>query len=62
MADYKIPKKERVLRGEDNYSSFTVRIPKELENKLSDIAYQTMRSRNEVVWLLLEEAVKHVSY
>lgn len=61
MSGFHIPKKV-VQRGEDGYKSFTVRVPEELEEELSDIAYQTYRSRNDVITLLLIEALKHVEY
>ena len=47
-------------RGEDGYKSFTIQIPVELEEELSKIAYQTMRSRNEVIMILLQQAVREV--
>ena len=62
MPDFRIPKKQYSRRGEDGYKSFTIRISDELEERLSDIAYVTHRSRNDVVNLLLEEAIKHVEY
>ena len=55
-----IDKKPPRLRGEDEYQSFTIRVSKELEETLSSIAYRTMRSRNDVVNILLEHAVKEV--
>lgn len=55
-----VPPKQPVLRGDDGYRSFTIRVPKELEEILSKIAYQTYRSRNDVVTILLQEAVKDV--
>ena len=55
-----IDKKPPRLRGEDEYQSFTIRVSKELEEALSSIAYRTMRSRNDVVNILLEHAVKEV--
>lgn len=61
MTDIKIPKKV-ILHGEDGYKSFTIRVTDQLESQLSNIAYQTYRSRNEIVNMLLEEAIKHVKY
>lgn len=56
MNTIEVPKKK--LKGEDNYKSFTIRIPIDIFNELETLTEQTEHSRNEVVTILLREALK----
>lgn len=49
-----IPKAK--LKGEDNYKTFSIRIPAKLYEELSELSNQTDLSRNEVITILLKEA------
>lgn len=51
-----IPKKK--LKGVDGHKTFSIRIPENLYNKLDDISSKTELSRNEVINILLSEAVE----
>ena len=48
-------------RGEDGYRVFSVRMKRELLDKLDAIAAETNRSRNEVIGLLLDFALEHAA-
>ncbi len=47
--------------GEDGYRVFSVRMKRELLDKLDAIAAETNRSRNEVIGLLLDFALEHAA-
>ena len=47
--------------GEDGHKVVSVRMREETLAKLDDLSAQTNRSRNELINLLLEEALKDVS-
>lgn len=55
MNNIKIPKKK--LRGEDGYKTFSIRIPDELYDELNDLTSKTELSRNEIITILLKEAI-----
>lgn len=55
MDKIKIPKKK--LKGEDGHKVFSIRIPDELYNELNDLTNKTELSRNEVITILLREAL-----
>ncbi|BDF59486.1 hypothetical protein CE91St36_23030 [Christensenellaceae bacterium] len=55
----RITKKEN-LKGEDGNSVISVRIKKTVLSELDNIAKQTDRSRNEVINILLEQAVENI--
>ena len=55
----RITKKEN-LKGEDGNSVISVRIKKTVLSELDNIAQQTDRSRNEVINILLEQAVENI--
>jgi metal-responsive CopG/Arc/MetJ family transcriptional regulator len=55
----RITKKEN-LKGEDGNSVISVRIKKAILSELDNIAKQTDRSRNEVINILLEQAVENI--
>ncbi len=48
-------------KGEDGHRVISVRICEETLAKLDELSKQTNRSRNELINLLLEEALKDVS-
>ena len=54
MEKIKIPKEK--LRGEEEFKTFSIRIPNELYYKLNDLCSKTELSRNEVITILLKEA------
>jgi predicted transcriptional regulator len=55
----KITKKVN-LKGEDGNKVVSVRIKDRTIDKLDNIAKQTNRSRNEVINILLEQAIDHI--
>ena len=60
MADeIRIPVKRP--KGDDGHRIVSVRMKDELITRLDDIAFQSQRSRNEVINLLLEAAVDIVT-
>ena len=52
-----IPKKK--LKGDDGYKVFSIRIKDETVNALDDISQQTNRSRNELINILLDYAIRN---
>lgn len=48
-------------KGEDGNKVFSVRMREETVTKLEALSAQTNRSRNELINLLLEEALKNVT-
>lgn len=55
MGQIKIPKEK--LKGDDKYKTFSVRIPNSLYNKLTALAEESELSRNEIIIILLREAL-----
>ena len=47
------------LQGEDGYKTFSIRIKDETVNKLNVLSQETNRSRNELINILLEYAIKN---
>ena len=56
MEDKLIIKKKN-LKGEDGYKTFSVRIKEETVLRLSRLAEETNRSRNELINILLDYAM-----
>lgn len=52
--------KKKHLRGEDGTKVISVRLKDELLDQLDTLSAQSNRSRNELIGLLLEDAVKRV--
>lgn len=52
-----IPKKK--LKGDDGYKVFSIRIKEETVNALDDISQQSNRSRNELINILLDYAIRN---
>lgn len=50
---------KKPLKGEDGYKTFSIRIRDETVNKLDAIARETNRSRNELINILLDYAIKN---
>ena len=47
-------------RGEDGYRVFSIRIPESTAAKIDQLAAESGRSRNELIGILLREAVERV--
>lgn len=50
---------KKSLRGEDGYKTFSIRIKEETVANLDKLAEQTNRSRNELINILLDYAIKN---
>lgn len=51
--------KKKELRGEDGYKTFSIRIKEETVAELDRLSAESNRSRNELVNILLQYALKH---
>ena len=51
--------KKRSLTGDDGFKTFSIRIKDETVEKLNDLSNQSNRSRNELINVLLEYAIKN---
>ena len=56
MNEIRIPNKK--INTENSYKIFSVRIPTKLYEKLSELTSQTDLSRNEIITILLNEAIE----
>ena len=59
MEEKKLVINRRSLRGDDGYKVFSVRIKDDTVKMLDEISQETNRSRNELVNMLLEFALRH---
>ena len=50
---------KKSLKGEDGYKTFSIRIKEETVANLDKLAEQTNRSRNELINILLDYAIKN---
>ena len=50
---------KKLLKGEDGYKIFSIRIKDETVRKLDRLSDQTNRSRNELINLLLDYAIEN---
>ena len=50
---------KKSLKGEDGYKTFSIRIKDETVAKLDKLSAQTNRSRNELINILLDYAIKN---
>ncbi len=50
---------KKLLKGEDGYKIFSIRIKEETVRKLDRLSDQTNRSRNELINLLLDYAIEN---
>lgn len=51
--------KKKALKGEDGYKTFSIRIKDETVENLDMLARETNRSRNELINILLDYAIKN---
>lgn len=50
---------KKLLKGEDGYKTFSIRIKDETVSKLDKFAEKTNRSRNELINILLDFAIEN---
>ena len=50
---------KKALKGDDGYKTFSIRIKDETVLNLDELAKQTNRSRNELINILLDYAIKN---
>ncbi len=50
---------KKLLKGEDGYKTFSIRIKDETVGNLDKLAEQTNRSRNELINILLDYAIEN---
>ena len=50
---------EKKLKGEDGYKTFSIRIKDETVEKLEELAKKSNRSRNDLINMLLDYAIKN---
>ncbi len=50
---------KKSLKGEDGYKTFSIRIKDETVNNLDKLSEESNRSRNELINILLEYAIKN---
>ena len=50
---------EKKLKGEDGYKTFSIRIKDETVDKLDELAKKSNRSRNDLINMLLDFAIKN---
>lgn len=50
---------KKSLKGEDGYKTFSIRIKDETVAMLDELAEETNRSRNELINILLDYAIKN---
>lgn len=51
--------KHKKYKGNDGYKTFSIRIKEELVKDIDSISSQTGHSRNELIGIFLEYAIKH---
>lgn len=51
--------KPKKPKGEDGYKVFSVRVKEDVVSQIEDMSFETGRSRNEIISLLLEYAIRH---
>ncbi len=59
MNEDKLIIKPKRVKGEDGYKTFSIRIKDELVDELECVVNKSGRSRNELIGILLEYALKH---
>lgn len=57
MADKLQITRKSALKGDDGYTSFTIRIKEETADNLEEIVRETHRTRNELVNIMLEYSI-----
>lgn len=58
MNENKLIIRPKKVKGEDGYKTFSIRIKDELVDELECVVNKTGRSRNELIGILLEYALK----
>lgn len=56
MKNDKLVIRQKKLKGEDDYKTFSIRIKQDLLNEIDSIADKSGRSRNELISILLKYA------
>ena len=51
--------KKKALKGEDGYKTFSIRIKEETADELNRLANASNRTRNELIGILLDYAMKY---
>ena len=51
--------KKKMMRGEDGYKTFSIRIKEETVENLDRLSEETNRSRNELINILLNYAIEN---
>lgn len=51
---------KKTYKGEDGYKTFSIRIKEETVAKLDELSAETNRSRNELINILLDYALKNI--
>ncbi len=59
MPDDELILRPKRLKGDDGYKTFSVRVKEDVVAKLDEIAKRTGHSRNELVGIVLDDAVEH---
>ncbi len=57
--DDKLIIKPKKFKGQDGYKTFSIRVKEELVEDIDLISVKTGRSRNELIGIFLEYAIKH---
>ena len=57
--DKKLIISKKPLKGEDGYKTFSIRIKEDTVNKLDNLSVISNRSRNELINVLLDYAIKN---
>lgn len=57
--DDKLIIKPKKFKGQDGYKTFSIRVKEELVEEIDLISVKTGRSRNELIGIFLEYAIKH---
>ena len=59
MSEDKLIIKPKKMRGNDGYKIFSIRIKEEIVDKIDSVSSQTGHSRNELIGMFLEYALKN---
>ena len=59
MNENKLIIRPKKVKGEDGYKTFSIRIKDELVDELECVVNKSGRSRNELIGILLDYALKH---
>ena len=59
MSEEKLIIKPKKVRGNDGHKTFSIRVKEEIVDSIDSISNQTGHSRNELIGIFLEYAVKN---